>query len=362
MSEKDFSIPKIYRIEDGGDNYYARIVAEPFERGYGTTVGNALRRVLLASLQGSAVTAIRFEDVLHEFSAIPGVYEDTTDVVLNLKRCRIRLNEGESLIFTFTHSGEGEVTAADLFKGQPIDVFNPELVVFTATQSTTKVQMEVKVAKGRGFVTADKFEFEHAPLGTIYLDANFSPVTKVNFQIEDARVGQMTDYDRLVLEVWTDGSISPEDAVLSSAGLLIKHFTIFTLPSDDKGLDGGADQGENAELMRTLSRSIDELELSARSANCLKAAKIATLGQLVSLNEDELMDLPNFGKRSLEEIKSLLEPLKLELGMTVPGVIKVAAGRKGLEDEEGVSDLDDADIDDELEDDGEAVDNPDEDE
>ena len=354
MIEKDFSIPQIYKMEEGADGYFARIVAEPFERGFGTTVGNALRRVLLASMNGSAVTAIRFEDVLHEFSAIPGVYEDTTDVVLNLKRCRIRLNEGESLIYTFSHEGEGEVTAADLFKGQPIDVFNPDMVVFTATQSNTKVQMEVKVAKGRGFVTADKFEFEHAPLGTIYLDANFSPVTKVNFMIEDARVGQMTDYDRLILEVWTDGSITPEDAVRNSANLLIRHLNTFTLAAGEKSGEGGDDFGENAELMRTLARSIDELELSARSANCLKAAKIATVGQLVAFSEESLMDLPNFGKKSLEEIKVLLEPYKVALGMALPSAAKAVYG--GAADAAGADEETPLD-DDEPVDDGDAVDN-----
>ena len=334
MIEKDFSIPKLYKIEDGADDRYARIVAEPFERGYGTTTGNALRRVLLSALPGSAVTAIRFEDVLHEFSAIPGVYEDATDVVLNLKQCRIRLNEGESLIFTFAHEGEGEVTAADLFKEQPIDVFNPEQVIFTATQSNAHVQMEIKVAKGRGFVTADKFEFEHAPLGTIYLDANFSPVTKVNFMIEDARVGQMTDYDRLILEVWTDGSTTPEEALRSSAALLIKHFTIFTMHSSEKVLENEDNLAENMELMRTLSKSIDELELSARSANCLKAAKITTIGQMVALTETELMDLPNFGKKSLEEIKALLEAQKLNLGMKHLS----GAEQPDIEDEKGDED------------------------
>ncbi len=322
MSEKDFSIPNMFKIEEGADDRHARIVAGPFERGYGTTTGNALRRVLLSALPGSAVTAIRFEDVLHEFSAIPGVYEDATDVVLNLKQCRIRLNEGESLIFTFTHKGEGAVTAGDLFAGQPIDVFNPEMVVFTATQSKAHVQMEIKVAKGRGFVTADKFEFEHAPLGTIYLDANFSPITKVNFMIEDARVGQMTDYDRLILDVWTDGSITPDEALRNSAALLIKHFNIFTLKSSEKVHEAEDGLAENQELMRVLSRSIDELELGARAANCLKAARITTIGQMVSMTESELMNLPNFGKKSLDEIKAILEAQKLQLGMNAPGVDK----------------------------------------
>ncbi len=353
MSEKDFSIPKMYKLDQDEEGRYARVIAEPFERGYGTTTGNALRRVLLSALPGSAVTALRFEDVLHEFSAIPGVYEDATDVVLNLKQCRIRLNEGESLIFTFIHKGEGVVTAAELFAGQPIDVFNPQQVIFTATQSNTRVQMEIKVAKGRGFVTADKFEFEHAPLGTIYLDANFSPITKVNFMIEDARVGQMTDYDRLILEVWTDGSITPEEALRNSAALLIKHFTIFTQQYSDKIHDSEDDLSEKAELMRILTRSIDELELSARSANCLKAARISTIGQIVAMTEGELMDLPNFGKKSLEEIKKILEEMKLTLGMKVRGMTVEAD--EDAEDEEHEED-------EELDEDGEPVETLDEDE
>ncbi|HDP34952.1 MAG TPA: DNA-directed RNA polymerase subunit alpha, partial [Candidatus Hydrogenedentes bacterium] len=259
MNEKDFTIPKIYRIEEGADDYYARIIAEPFERGYGTTVGNSLRRVLLASLEGSAVTAIRFEDVPHEFSAIPGIHEDTTDVVLNLKRCRIRLNEGDSVIFTFSHKGEGVVTAADLFEGQNIDVFNPDLVIFTAMNKDASVSMEIKVARGTGYKTAEEFEFEHAPLGTIYLDANFSPVTKVNFQIQDARVGQMTDYDRLMLDVWTDGSIAPDEAVRRAASLLIRHFEIFARTLDSEALETDAMLAENAELMRLFARPVEEL-------------------------------------------------------------------------------------------------------
>lgn len=342
MNEKDFTIPKIYRIEEGADDYYARIIAEPFERGYGTTVGNSLRRVLLASLDGSAVTAIRFEDVPHEFSAIPGVFEDTTDVVLNLKRCRIRLNEGESVIFTFTHQGEGVVTAADLFKDQDIDVFNPDMVVFTAVNKDAAVSMEIKVARGRGYKTAEEFEFEHAPLGTIYLDANFSPVTKVNFQIQDARVGKMTDYDRLQLDVWTDGSIAPDEAVRRAAALLIEHFSIFAKTLDEEAQDTEALSAENAELMRLYARPVEELDLSARSANCLKAAKISNVGQLISYTETEMLDFPNFGKKSLDEIKAILETLGLNLGT------RNAADNLPVEEETDNSDInDDVEINDE---------------
>ncbi len=317
MISKEFTIPKTAKFEGASGENYAHIVVEPFERGYGTTVGNALRRVLLASLEGSAVTAIRFEDIHHEFAAIPGVYEDVTDVVLNLKKCQIRLNNKESVIFTFKHEGEGPVTVAKLFAGQDIDVFNPDHVVFTATSKTTKVQMEIKVAKGRGYVTADQFELEHAPLGTIYLDASFSPVTKVNFQIEDARVGQMTDFDRLVFDVWTNGSITPQDALTEASALLISHFNIF-LQEDREGPASGGDlEGESSELMQLLNKPISEVELSVRSANCLKSAGIGTLGQLVARTENELLSFHNFGKQSLKEIQSKLEELGLSLGMNV---------------------------------------------
>lgn len=317
MISKEFTIPKSVKYEGTSGDNYAHIVVEPFERGYGTTVGNALRRVLLASLEGSAVTAIRFEDIHHEFSAIPGVFEDVTDVVLNLKKCQIRLNNKDSVIFTFKHEGEGPVTTAKLFAGQDIDVFNPDHVVFTATSKNTKVQMEIKVAKGRGYVTADQFELEHAPLGTIYLDASFSPVTKVNFQIEDARVGQMTDFDRLILDVWTNGSITPQDALTEASALLISHFNIFQPQEGEEPSAGGGLDGENSELMTLLSKPISEIELSVRSANCLKSAGIGTLGQLVARTENELLSFHNFGKQSLKEIQGKLEELGLSLGMNV---------------------------------------------
>lgn len=305
MIAPEFTIPKYVKFEQGSNERYARVVVEPFERGYGTTVGNSLRRVLLASLQGSAVTAIRIEGVSHEFSAIPGVQEDVTDVVLNLKKCQIRLNRKESLIYSFSHRGQGPITVAELFKGQDIDVFNPDHVVFTATTKTAKIDLEIKVANGRGYVTSEHFELEHAPLGTIYLDANFSPVSKVNFQVEDARVGQMTDYDRLILDIWTNGSITPEKALEEASNLLIDHLKIFVKQDrEDGGLSGG-EGGEDPELVRMLSRSVDELELSVRAANCLKAANIRTIGQLVVREESEMLQFHNFGKKSLDEIKSI---------------------------------------------------------
>ncbi len=316
MIAEEFVIPKWVKMEDGATSTFARFSIEPFERGYGTTVGNSIRRVLLASLSGAAVTAIRIENIAHEFAAIPGVQEDVADVVLNFKKCHLYLKEDKSLIFSFSYKGQGEVTAGEIFAAEPkVECYNPDLVIFTSTNKTTKIDMEIKVATGRGYVTADQFELEHAPLGTIYLDASFSPVSKVNFQVEDARVGQTTDYDRLLLDVWTNGSIAPEAAVQEAADLLIEHLRIFsnTKSADEEILGGVGD--EDPEMTRMMARPVDELELSVRAANCLKAANIKTIGDLVSYTEQEMLGFHNFGKKSLDEIKAILESMGLELGM-----------------------------------------------
>jgi DNA-directed RNA polymerase subunit alpha len=339
MLAEDFVIPKWVKIDAGATDKYARFMVEPFERGYGTTVGNSLRRVLLASLSGAAVTALRVEGVNHEFSAIPGVEEDMTDVVLNVKKCDLSLKEGESLIFSYTFTGRGDCTAGQLFKGQEkIACHNPDHILFTSTNENTKLDMEIKVAKGRGYMTADKFELEHAPLGTIYLDASFSPVTKVNFQVEDARVGQMTDYDRLLLDIWTNGSITPDQALREAANLLIEHLRIFALQQSEEEHKAQTGGGEDSELQRVLSRPVEELELSVRAANCLKAADIKTIGELVSRSEGEMLGFHNFGKKSLDEIKSILETMGLSLGMgggaVIEGAPAPAAPAAAVSDEE----------------------------
>ncbi len=335
MIDKEFTIPKYVKFSDKSSDRYARIVVEPFERGYGTTVGNALRRVLLASLEGTSITAIRIEGVNHEFSAIPGVQEDVTDLVLNLKKSEIRLNTTEAIIFTFKHKGVGPVTVADLFKGQDVDVFNPEFVLFNMTTKSAGIEMEIKVDRGRGYVMAENFELEHAPLGTVYLDANFSPVVKVNFQVEDARVGQMTDYDRLLLEIWTDGSITPEKALEEASVLLIDHLKIFVRQERMEDGLGAGDGVVDPELLRKLNRNVEELELSVRSANCLKAAGIRTIGELVTRTESEMMQFRNFGKKSVDEIKAILETLELSLGMKVIGyVAPPAPPAPAIDDEE----------------------------
>lgn len=317
MITEDFVVPKWVKIEEGATDRFARFSIEPFERGYGTTVGNSIRRVLLASLKGAAVTAVRIENVEHEFSAIRGIIEDMTDLVLNFKKCDLQVSGSESVIFAYKFKGEGPCTAADIFGPQEnVECFNGDLVLFTSTIKSAVLDMEIKVASGRGYVTADKFELEHAPLGTVYLDASFSPVQKVNFVVEDARVGQTTDYDRLLLDVWTNGSITPEQSVQEAADLLIDHFRIFSERKTDEEVDAAANLGEDSELAQTLSRAVDELELSVRAANCLKAAEIKTLGELVSRTEPEMLAFHNFGKKSLDEIKAILDTMGLSLGMT----------------------------------------------
>ncbi|HRI86849.1 MAG TPA: DNA-directed RNA polymerase subunit alpha [Candidatus Hydrogenedentes bacterium] len=359
MIHKEFVLPKSVKISEGSSETYARFIVEPFERGYGTTMGNALRRVLLASLEGAAVTAIKIEGIHHEFSAIPGVKEDVTDVVLNFKRAQLRLNSDQADIITFKHKGAGPVTAGMIFANTKIDVLNPDHLIYTATSASHTVEMKVKVARGRGYMTAEHFELEHAEIGTIYLDASFSPVTRVNFQVEDARVGQHTDYDRLILDVWTNGSIQPEKAVEEAANLFIDHLKILVDQRREETESEAVAGADDPELARTLARSVNELELSVRAANCLKAASISTIGELVSRTEAEMLQFHNFGKKSLDEIKALLEAMGLSLGMNVgltlppPSAINAArmaaAGEEDDDDDEDADDGDD-DSDDEDED------------
>ena len=335
MISEDFVIPKWVRIEDGASDKFARFAVEPFERGYGTTVGNSMRRVLLASLNGAAVTAIRVENISHEFTAIPGTQEDMTDFVLNLKPCHLSVDEGDSVIFTYNQTSGGEVTAGDVFGSQEnITCYNPDLVLLHTSGKAVNLEMEIKVATGRGYSTSDKYELEHAPLGTIYLDASFSPVTKVNFQVEDARVGQTTDYDRLILDVWTTGAISPEVAVQQAADLLIDHMKIFSQQKSEEE-EAESTTTEDHGLTKTMARPVEEMELSVRAANCLKAAEIKTIGELVSRTEPEMLAFHNFGKKSLDEIKAILETMGLSLGMMTGSNDAVPVAVEAVSDEEG---------------------------
>src|SRR5215813_3209291 len=283
---------------------YGKFFGEPFERGYGTTVGNALRRVLLSSLQGAAIVAVRVNCVLHEFSTLPGVAEDVTDIVLNLKEVRVKLNDGASEeVAHIRVRGEREVTAADIQAGPRVEILNPHQHIATLAKDA-ELDIELVVRLGRGYVPADRNRREGDPVGTIPIDAIFSPVTKVNFNVTNARVGQRTDYDRLVLEVTTDGSVRPEDAVAYAARILQEQLAIF-VNFEEEQLAGDGESGGEIPLNDNLFRSVDDLELSVRSANCLQNADIRYVGELVQRSEQEMLKTKNFGRKSLNEIKEI---------------------------------------------------------
>jgi DNA-directed RNA polymerase subunit alpha len=317
---------RLESAEDGATENYGRFWCEPLERGFGVTLGNALRRVLLSSLQGAAITSLRIKGVLHEFSTIPGVIEDVADVVLNLKDVRLRMHAEGPRTLRLHKQGEGVVTARDLAADDSsIDVLNPDLRVMTLN-SEADVELEVTVGNGKGYRPAEKNKSEEMPIGTIPIDSLFSPVLKVNYTVTPARVGRETDFDRLSFEVWTNGTVSPSDAVAFAAKILKDQLTIFinfeeptefAVPSID----------EPESLNPNLFRSVDELELSVRSANCLQNANIKYIGELVQKTEAEMLKTKNFGRKSLNEIKEVLTSMGLSLGQTLDGF----PSRKDLE-------------------------------
>nr|WP_246526743.1 DNA-directed RNA polymerase subunit alpha [Plastoroseomonas hellenica] len=310
--------PEKLAIDQGADpERTAVLVAAPLERGFGMTLGNALRRVLLSSLQGAAVTAIRIDGVLHEFSSIQGVREDVTDIVLNIKQLAIRM-QGEGVKrLALTAEGPGEVTAGQIQTSGDIEIANPDLVICTLDDGA-KLSMELTVATGKGYVPAAENRPEDAPIGLIPVDAIYSPVRRVAYKVEPERVGQRTDYDKLVLTVETDGTVAPEDAVALSARILqdqLQLFINFDEPRERKVEEVRDDLPFN----RNMLRKVDELELSVRSANCLKNDNIVYIGDLVQKTEQEMLRTPNFGRKSLNEIKEVLASMGLTLGMTVTG-------------------------------------------
>ena len=292
---------------------YGKFYAQPFERGFGTTIGNALRRVLLSSIEGAAITAVKIEGVLHEFSSLPGVVEDVTDIILNLKQIPIKMHTTDEKILTLDVTRKGKVTASDLQGDSTIDILEPEAPIATLSENG-KLQMEMRVSMGRGYVSADKNFDEDMGIGYIPIDSVHSPVRRVNYHVEAARIGQATDYDRLVLEVWTNGTVSPADAVGLAATLLRDHLTIFVNAEVETALE--VSEGELPEnLAEYLNKSVDELELSVRSANCLKNAGIRTIRDLVQKSEKDMLETKNFGRKSLNEIRDILRPMGLSLGM-----------------------------------------------
>jgi DNA-directed RNA polymerase subunit alpha len=318
MLWKGFQRPKRLEIDrESLTDHYGRFYAQPFERGFATTVGNALRRVLLSSIEGAAITAIRVEGVLHEFSPIPGAMEDTTDLILNLKRVPLKMHVEHQKTLMLKTSEPGEVRARHVTPDADIEILDPEAYVATLGQGST-LAVEMRVKQGRGYVPADKNFDEDLSIGWIPLDSVHSPIKKVNYFVENARVGQATDYEKLTLEVWTNGAVSPRDAVGLAAKLLRDHLAILVNVEDDESATEAPVEisDQDRELYADkLNKSVDELELSVRSYNCLKNANIRTIGELVQKTEAEMLKTKNFGRKSLNEIKEILAGMGLSLGM-----------------------------------------------
>ena len=309
--------PTTLEVKSGDDEARkASIVAEPLERGYGQTLANSLRRILLSSLQGTAVTALHIDGVLHEFSSIPGVREDVTDIVLNIKSLALDLQAEGPHRLTLKKSGRGPVTAADIEETADIRVLNPELVICHLDDGA-EINMEMTVETGKGYVPADRNRPADAPIGLVPVDALYSPVKQVAYRVENTREGQVLDYDKLTLDVETDGSISPEDAVAFAARILQDQLQLF-INFEEPREDLRREEEKEPEFNRNLLRKVDELELSVRSANCLKNDNIVYIGDLIEKTEAEMLRTPNFGRKSLNEIKEVLGTMGLKLGMEVP--------------------------------------------
>lgn len=312
----DIEKPKIEIAEISEDNRYGKFICEPLERGYGTTFGNSLRRMLLSSLEGAAITSIRIDGVLHEFSTIPGVRDDVTNIVLNLKELCLKMAGTEPRIIRIDVEGEKEVTAADIICDADIEILNPDLHIATVNEDG-KLKIEMTVERGRGYVPADKNKKPDDTIGVIPIDSIFSPVKRVNYTVQDTRVGNVTDYDRLILEVWTDGSLRPEEAVSKAAGILVMHLKLFQnmdgLPEEEEEEEATFPEEEEDDSSKVLDMTIEDLDLSVRSFNCLKRANINTVADLAEKTEDDMMKVRNLGRKSLEEVKKKLE----ELGLTL---------------------------------------------
>lgn len=333
LKKKGFQLPENISFDSESlTNTYGKLYAEAFERGYGSTIGNALRRVLLSSIEGAAVTSIRVPGVLHEFSALPGVKEDIVDIILNVKQLRFRLHSDEPKIATINVKGTTDVTGKDI-TGDQIEVLSPDQHIMTLGKGAD-LSMELIVSKGKGYATAETNNDPDQPVDTIAIDSIFTPIKKVNFWVEGARVGRSTDYDKLVMEVWTDGSITPQVAVAEAANILTEHLTIFSLDGEEapeeeispvayeeveqnQGFSDDYFDEEPVEFNDNLLKSVEELELSVRSYNCLKNANIRTLAELVQKTEQEMLRTKNFGRKSLNEIKEIILGMGLHFNMRV---------------------------------------------
>jgi DNA-directed RNA polymerase subunit alpha len=313
-----FEIPsKLTKVEEGSTSTYTKFIAEPFEAGYGHTIGNSLRRILLSSIEGSAISSIKIEGVNHEFQSVDGVVEDVTDIVLNLKKILLVSEKREPVKLHLKVNKEGPVTAADIQPDASIKIVNPEQVICTLDRKQT-FEAEIEIKTGRGYCPGDNNKKEDQAIGVIPIDSLFSPVRLVRYAVENTRVGQITDYDKLVLEVWTDGRITPDDALKQSASILKHHLDVFDRVSQETyefESQAAEVSEEQNKLRKLLNMSVNEIELSVRAANCLNNANITTVGELAMKTEQEMLKYRNFGKKSLNEIKEKLEALGLSLGM-----------------------------------------------
>ena len=307
--------PKSISVEeDNRTHSYGKFVCEPLERGFGITIGNALRRILLSSLQGAAIVSVKFDDVVHEFSTIPGVREDVTDIILNLKQIKLRLIDSEEAVIRLSQKGEGVVTAQDIETDGAVEILNPGQHIATLNKEA-KLGMEMEVKMGKGYLSTETVKSGEQAIGEIPVDAIFSPIQKVNYVVTNARVGQITDYDKLTLEVWTDGSVTPDDAVAYAAKILKEQMQPFINFQEEPEPLEAEQQEDEEKLNSNLFRPVSELELSVRSANCLKNASITYIGELVQKTEAEMLKTKNFGRKSLNEIKGILQEMGLSLGM-----------------------------------------------
>ncbi len=304
--------PRIECVALDDDRRYGKFIVEPLERGYAITLGNSLRRVLLSSLPGAAVTSVKIDGVLHEFSTIPGVVEDTTEIILNIKKLAVKLHTDEPTTMFIEKEGEGEVLAGDIQHGPDIEILNPDLYIATLSKEGRLV-MEMVVEKGRGYVPAEKNKKNDDVIGVIPVDSIFTPVPRVNYIVEDTRVGQVTDYDRLTLEVWTDGTIAPDEAISSSAKILSDHLKLFTGLTEKISDEVTLVEKEEEKKDKILEMTIEELDLSVRSFNCLKRAGINTVEELINRSEEDMMKVRNLGKKSLEEVNQKIGELGLKL-------------------------------------------------
>ncbi len=335
---RDLIKPKKLQVDaETYTSTYGKFYAEPLERGFGTTLGNSIRRMLLSSLQGAAVASVRIKGVLHEFSSIPSVTEDVTDIILNLKGVRLKLHGSEPKTVRIIHKGEGMVKAGDIITDPNVEILNPDHHIATCSKDSN-LEMEMVVKIGKGYVPADRNRDEKAPVGTVPIDSIFSPIQKVNFTVTNARVGQMTDYDKLILEVWTDGSVKPDDAISYAAKIMKDQLSIFiNFDETAEVIEEAVVEEEKEKINENLYRSVEELELSVRSANCLKNAGIKLIGELVSRTEAEMLKTQNFGRKSLNEIKDVLAEMGLTLGMQLenfpdPEIIRRLRGEKQEEE------------------------------